>query len=162
MKSIKALCALGILSLLFSCAYQEDTAAFFIDNQFSKNLTVECLPENVNSSVYTYADFDLMSVESYQRYMERLTNITISKIDCEFKNYEGIISNGKIYLDDILLGDFTQSNAMMSISDPELLLQVAEKFLEKTSLEVSFVGESNVAHYLSVNIGIEMKATFVY
>lgn len=162
MKSIKALCALGILSLLFSCSYQEDTAAFFIDNQLSKNFTVECLPENVNSDVYSYADLDLMSIESYQRYMQRLTNITITKIDCEFKNYEGSISNGKIYLDDILLGDFTQSNVTMSVSDPEILVRVAEKFLEKTSLEVSFVGESSVAHYLSVGIGIEMKATFVY
>lgn len=162
MKSIKVLCAIGILSLFFSCSYQEDTVAFFINNQLNKSLTVDGLSENVNSNIYSYTDVDLMSIESYERYIQRLTNINIIKIDCEFMNYEGEISNGKLYLDDILIGDFNGSDERTVISDPEILKRVAERFLERTSLEVSFVGESNASHFLSVDIGIEMKATFVY
>ncbi|MFY0629758.1 MAG: hypothetical protein JXR05_05210 [Flavobacteriaceae bacterium] len=162
MKSIKVLCAIGILSLLFSCSYQEDTAAFFINDQLRNNLTVDGLSENVNSNVYSYADLDLKSIESYERYILRLTDLNIVKIDCEFTNYEGSINNGKIYLDGILLGDFNAGSGRMSISDPDILTSIAERFLEKTSLEVSFVGESDVAHFLSVDIGIEMQATFVH
>ncbi|MBL4605859.1 MAG: hypothetical protein JKY02_09440 [Flavobacteriaceae bacterium] len=162
MKSIKALCVIGILSLIFSCSYQEDTAAFFINNQLNKNLTVDGMSENVNSSIYSYTDLDLMSIESYGRYIQRLTSIDIIKIDCEFANYEGSISNGKLYLDEILLGGFNNSNVRISFSDPEILMSIAERFLEKTSLEVSFVGESDVAYYLSVDIEIEMQATFVH
>ena len=48
------------------------------------------------------------------------------------------------------------------IDNPEILSRISERFLENTSLEFSFVGESNTDHTLTVDVEIEMLATFVH
>ena len=48
------------------------------------------------------------------------------------------------------------------IEDPEILSIISERFLEKTSLDFSFVGESNSQHSLKIDIDIEMLGTFVH
>ena len=164
MKSLKVLCATGILSLFFSCAYQEDTAAFFIENQLNENLIIQrANDENVSSNtIHQNVALDLTSSESYDKYILRLRELEITKFECSFSNYQGSIQNGKLYLDDVLLGDFNASLVHVSIEDVELLEQIETLFLEKTSLDFSFVGESDTDHFLSVDIAVEMKGTFVY
>ncbi len=162
MKSFKALCAIGIFSLVFSsCSYQEDTAAFFIANQLNKSLTVENSSE-VQSTAYANVDVDITSIESYEMYINRITDLNITKLEFRFANYAGSISNGQLFLDGMLLSDFQGNNGLVSITDPAMLANFAERFLEKTSLEFTFVGESNTQHFLSVDLEIELMATFVY
>jgi hypothetical protein len=163
MKSTKVLCAIGILTLFLSCSYQEDTAAFFINNQLNESLTLQRSPENSSSSdIYGRVDIDLTSSESYEQYILRLTDLDITKLDCTFNEYQGSITNGQLFLDDVLLGNFQGSNGHVSITDSQMLRSLAERFLEKTSLDLTFVGESDTDHFLSVNVEIEMMGTFVH
>jgi len=165
MKSLKVLCAIGIVSLFFtSCAYQEDTAAFFIDNQLNESLVIsQTQDETVTSvNIQRQVALDITSSESYERYILRLTQLEISKFECNFSNYQGLIENGKMYLDDILLGDFDANLDHVTIQDPEMLSRIADLFLEKTTLDFSFVGESDTSLTLNVNINVEMKGTFVH
>jgi hypothetical protein len=164
MKSLKVLCAIGILSLFSFCSYQEDTAAFFIDNQLNEHLIIQRIPDESASSnqIDHHVVLDLTSSEAYKKYILRLTQLDITKFECNFSNYQGTIENGQLYIDDILLGNFSASLDHVLIEDEVLLEQIATLFLEKTSLDFSFVGESNTDHFLSVNVNIEMKGTFVH
>lgn len=165
MKSLKVLCTIGILSLFSSCAYQEDRAAFFIDNQIIENLIIQrAFDENnsLNEDIYQNVTLDLTASESYDKYILRLTQLDVTKFECNFSNYQGIIENGKLYLDDILLGDFNAGIDHVHIEDPEVLQRISELFLERTVLDFTFIGESNTEHFLSVNVEVEMKGTFVH
>ncbi|MEQ6125169.1 hypothetical protein AAON49_13255 [Pseudotenacibaculum sp. MALMAid0570] len=162
MKPLKVLCAIGIVSLFFSCSYQEDTAAFFIDNTIQGSMVLERSPEDPSNQVANNLLLDLTSSESYEKYILRLTELKINKFICNFSNYQGEIDNGQIYIDDILLGSFESNMEHVSIEDPETLSRIAELFLEKTTLDFSFVGESDTFHFLSVSVQVEMKGTFVY
>ena len=163
MKSLKVLCTIGILSLFFSCAYQEDTAAFFIENQLNESLIVQpSTDEAASSDIYHDVQLDLTTSESFERYLLRLTDIKISKFTCSFSNYQGVIENGQLFVDGLLLGDFEAGMDHVNVEDPQVLRQIEELFLEKTTLDFSFVGESNTDHFLSVNVQVEMKGTFVH
>jgi hypothetical protein len=166
MKSLKVLCAVGILSLFSSCAYQEDRAAFFIENQLSENLIIERAFNEMNSTadtdIYRNVTLDLTTSESYDKYILRLTQLDISKFEFNFSDYQGNIENGKLFLDDLLLGDFNASMDRFSIEDPDILQRIEELFLERTALDLTFVGESDTAHFLSVSVQVEMKGTFVH
>jgi len=163
MKSLKALCAIGILSLFFSCSYQEDTAAFFIENQLNESLIVERVSnETLGNNIFHNVSLDLKSSESFERYLLRLTDIEITKFTCNFSDYQGIIENGQLFVDDLLLGNFVAGMDHVDIDDPQILRQIEELFIEKTALDFSFVGESNAHHFLSVNVQVEMKGTFVH
>jgi hypothetical protein len=162
MKSTKVLCAIGILTLFLSCSYQEDTAAFFINNQLNESLTIQRSPENSNSDIFGKVNIDLTSSESYEKYILRLIDLEVTKLNCTFNEYQGSITDGKLFLDGLLLGNFQGSNGHVSITDPEMLRSLAERFLEKTSLDLTFVGESNTDHFLSVNVEVEMMGTFVH
>lgn len=165
MRSLKVLCAIGIVSLFFtSCAYQEDTVAFFIDNQLNESLIISrTLDETASASnIQRQVTLDITSSESYEKYILRLTQLEISKFECSFSNYQGVLENGKMYLDDILLGDFNASLDHVTIQDPEMLTRIADLFLEKTSVDFSFIGESDTNLTLNVNINVEMKGTFVH
>tara|TARA_R110001632_G_scaffold18712_7_gene57625 strand:+ start:4499 stop:4990 length:492 start_codon:yes stop_codon:yes gene_type:complete len=163
MKSLKALCAIVIITSFFSCAYQEDTAAFFIENKLTKDLLIErIIDDSSNSSIFKNTELDLTSIESYDTYIKRLVDIEVHYLNCSFSNYEGVISDGQLFLDGILLGDFQSNMQNIRIDNPEVLSRISERFLEKTSLEFSFVGESNTEHTLTVDLEIEMLATFVH
>lgn len=164
MRSLKALCVIGFVSLFFSCSYQENTAAFFIDNQLNEELLILSSQEEDSSGVNIEqgVTLDLASSESYERYLLRLTQLEITKFECSFSNYQGIIENGKLYLDDVLLGDFHANLDYVSIEDTELLSRISELFLEKTSLDFYFIGESDTNHALNVHVNVEMKGTFVH
>lgn len=164
MRSLKVLCAIGMASLLFSCAYQEDTAAFFINNQLNENLTILSAQEegSIGTNIEQGVTLDLTSSESYERYILRLTQLDVTKFQCSFSNYQGTINNGKLYLDDLELGDFHADLHQVSIEDPIVLERISELFLERTSLDFYFVGESSTEHALNVNINVEMKGTFVH
>jgi hypothetical protein len=164
MKSFKVLCAIGVLSFFFSCAYQEDRAAFFIDNQLNENLIIQRVLDesDLNTDIYQNVTLDLTTSESYDKYILRLTQLDITKLECSFSNYLGHIENGKLYLDDVLLGNFTASMDPIYIEDPVILQRIEELFLERTALDFTFVGESTTEHFLSVNVEIEMKGTFVH
>lgn len=165
MKSLKVLCAIGILTLFFSCSNQEDTVAFFIDNQLSESLVIERVssePQNNGVAIDKNVMLDITSSESYERYLLRLKELKVTKFICNFSNYEGTIDNGQLFIDGMLLGDFRANLHSVSIEDPEILERIAELFLEKTALDFSFVGESDTSHFLSVNVQVEMEGTFVY
>lgn len=163
MKSLKVLCAIGMIASFFSCAYQEDTAAFFIENELNKKFVMErVVDEAPNSSIFHNTELDLTSIESYDRYIQRLVNIDVNEFTCSFSNYQGEITNGQLFIDDIPLGAFNSSMQNITIDNQEILTLIAQKFLEKTSLEFSFVGESNTTHSLTVDIEIDMLATFVH
>ncbi len=164
MRSLKVLCAIGIATLLSSCAYQEDTAAFFINNQLNEDLVILNVQgeSSFDSNIEQGVTLDLTSTESYERYILRLTQLEITKFECNFSNYQGVIENGKLYLDDLLLGDFNPDSDSHIVESPELLLRISELFLERTSLDFYFVGESNTDNALNVNINVEMKGTFVH
>ena len=162
MKSLKALCAIGFASLIFSCAHKEDVVAFYIDSELNENLTIQSRPENSTAAIFENTQLNLKSSESYKKYIQRLEEIQITSLKCDFSDYQGIISNGKLFIDGMLLGDFDGSKEHIVISDPKVLSSIADKFLEKTSLEFYFVGESNTTHFLSVDIEIEMSGTFVH
>lgn len=163
MKPLKVLCAIGMLSLFFSCTYQEDTAAFFIDNLLNETLVVERTPENtVNDVISENVELDLRSSESYEKYIRRLKELEVVRFVCNFSNYQGTIESGELFLEDISLGYFSPSLNHVTIEDPEVLSRIAELFLERTTLDFSFEGESSSAHYLSVDVEVELKGTFVY
>tara|TARA_R110000787_G_scaffold91628_5_gene193028 strand:+ start:739 stop:1230 length:492 start_codon:yes stop_codon:yes gene_type:complete len=163
MKSLKALCAIVIITSFFSCAYQEDTAAFFIENKLTKDLLIErTIDDSSNSSIFKNTELDLTSIDSYDTYIKRLVNLDIHYLNCSFSNYEGIISDGQLFLDGVLLGNFQSNMQNIRIDNPEILSRISERFLENTSLEFSFVGESNTDHTLTVDVEIEMLATFVH
>lgn len=162
MKSLKVLCAIGIASLFFSCTHNEDTAAFYIDSELNESLTIQNRPENNSSAIFENTHLNLKSSESYKKYIQRLEDIQITSLKCDFSNYQGTISNGKLFIDGMLLGDFDGDKMHITISDSEILSSIADKFLEKTSLEFYFVGESDTTHFLSVDIEIEMSGTFVH
>ena len=163
MKSLKALCAIGIVSLFFSCSYQEDTAAFFIENQLNESLIIERVSgEAPGNNIFHNTSLDLASSESYERYLLRLIDIKVTKFTCNFSDYQGTIENGQLFVDDLLLGNFEAGMNHVNIDDPEMLRQIGELFLEKTALDFSFVGESSTIHFLSVNVQVEMKGTFVH
>lgn len=164
MRSLRVLCAIGMATLLSSCAYQEDTAAFFIDNQLNEDLVIQNIQgeSTFDGNIEQGVTLDLTSSESYERYILRLTQLEITKFECNFSNYQGIIENGKLYLDDLLLGDFNPELESHTVEDPELLTRISELFLERTSLDFYFVGESNTDNQLNVNINVEMKGTFVH
>lgn len=163
MKPLKVLCAIGILTLFFSCTYQEDSVAFFIDNQLNETLVVERTPENTAANLISEnVTLDLRSSESYEKYIRGLKELEVVRFVCNFNNYQGTIESGKLYLDDFLLGNFDPNLDHVSVEDPEVLSRIAELFLERTSLDFSFVGESSSTHYLSVDVEVELKGTFVY
>lgn len=162
MKSLKVLCAIGFASLIFSCAHKEDVAAFYIDSELNENLTIQSRPENNSSTIFENTQLNLRSSESYKKYIQRLEEIQITSLKCDFSNYQGVISNGKLFIDGMLLGNFDGSKDHITINDPIILSSIADKFLEKTSLEFYFVGESDTTHFLSVDIEIEMSGTFVH
>jgi len=164
MRSLKVLCAIGMTSLPFSCAYQEDTAAFFINNQLNEDLIILSPQEesSYGTNIEQGVTLDLTSSESYERYLLRLTQLDVTKFVCSFSNYQGTIENGKLYLDDLLLGDFHADLDEVSIQDPALLARISELFLERTSLDFYFVGESDTEHTLNVNVNVEMEGTFVH
>jgi len=81
---------------------------------------------------------------------------------CDFKDYQGVIHHGKLFIDGVLLGEFKQNTEKLTVQDFDTLRLIAEKFLEKTSLEFYFKGESTTEHYLSVDIVLEIKGTFVH
>jgi hypothetical protein len=164
MKSLKVLCAIGMATLLFSCAYQEDTAAFFIENQLNEDLVILNVQgeSTFDTNIEQGVTLDLTTSESYERYILRLTQLEITKFECIFSNYQGVIENGKLYLDDLLLGDFNPDAASHTVDDPALLSRISELFIERTSLDFYFVGESDTDHTLNVNINVEMKGTFVH
>ena len=163
MKSLKVLCAIGLLSLFSSCTYQEDRAAFFIDNQFNESLIIQRVMDESdlgqNTNIYQNVLLDLTASESYEKYILRLTQLDI---ECNFSDYQGTIENGKLYLDDILLGDFNANVDHVRVNDAEVLQRIEELFLERTALDFTFVGESQTEHFLSVSIELEMKGTFVH
>ena len=72
------------------------------------------------------------------------------------------IENGKLYVDDILLGDFSANLDHVRVEVSETLELIEQLFLERTALDFTFVGESNTTHFLSVNVTVEMKGTFVH
>lgn len=164
MKSLKVLCAIGLLSLFFSCTYQEDRAAFFIENQLNENLIIQRSSETTLNleDIHQNVTLDLTTSESYDKYILRLTQLDITKFECSFSDYEGTIQNGKLYLEDILLGNFVTSLDHVLIEDPEVLDQIENLFLERTALDFTFVGESSTNHFLSVNVVVAMKGTFVH
>ena len=163
MKSLKVLCAIAIIASFFSCAYQEDTAAFFIENDLSKDLLIErIIDEDQSTSILKITELDLTSIASYDKYIKRLVDLDIIKLNCSFSNYEGVITEGQLFLDGILLGGFQNNMENIIIEDPEILSIISERFLEKTSLDFSFVGESNSQHSLKIDIDIEMLGTFVH
>jgi len=163
MKSLKVLCAIAIIASFFSCAYQEDTVAFFIENDLSKDLLIErIIDEDQSTSILKITELDLRSIASYDKYIKRLVDLDITKVNCSFSNYEGVITEGQLFLDGILLGGFQNNMENIIIEDPEILSIISERFLEKTSLDFSFVGESNSQHSLKIDIDIEMLGTFVH
>jgi|TARA_R110002072_G_scaffold29809_14_gene93795 hypothetical protein len=163
MKSLKVLCAIAIIASFFSCAYQEDTVAFFIENDLSKDLLIErIIDEDQSTSILKITELDLTSIASYDKYIKRLVDLDITKVNCSFSNYEGVITEGQLFLDGILLGGFQNNMENIIIEDPEILSIISERFLEKTSLDFSFVGESNSQHSLKIDIDIEMLGTFVH
>ena len=164
MRSLKVLCAVGMLSIFTSCTYQEDTAAFFIKNTLSENLVVERSTNEPASSdpIYQHVTLDLTKSESYDKYILRLTELDIVNFEFRFSNYQGTIENGQLYIDNVLLGDFNSELNTVQINDPQMLDSIEALFLEKTTLDFSFVGESQTSHYLSVEINVEMEGTFVH
>lgn len=164
MKSIKVLCALGILSLLISCTSQEEAVTFFIDNELNENLIIQ----RVNDENGTQADInrsvslDLRTSESYNKYIRRLRDLEINNFEFLFDNYQGQIQNGQVYLENILLGDFDASMPLITIEDRQVLQRIENLFLERTEVDFIFVGESESNHFLSVDINVEMKGTFVH
>jgi len=163
MKSLKVFCAIVIISSFFSCAYQEDTTAFFIENELTKGLVIErIIDENPETAIFKNTQLDLTSIESYDKYIRRLVEIDINSLNCSFSNYEGVITDGQLFLDGILLGNFQSNMENIRIENPEILSRISERFLEKTSLDFYFIGESNTEHTLTVDIEIEMLATFVH
>lgn len=164
MKSIKVFCALGILALLISCTSQEEAVTFFIDNELNENLIIQRVNEesgtlaNINSRV----SLDLRTSESYNKYIRRLRDLEINNFEFLFDNYQGQIQNGKVYLEDILLGDFDASMGLITIEDNQVIQRIENLFLERTEVDFIFVGESQSNHFLSVEINVEMKGTFVH
>ena len=164
MKSIKVFCALGILALLISCTSQEEAVTFFIDNELNENLIIQRVNEesgtlaNINSRV----SLDLRTSESYNKYIRRLRDLEINNFEFLFDNYQGQIQNGKVYLEDILLGDFDASMGLITIEDNQVIQRIENLFLERTEVDFIFVGESQSNHFLSVDINVEMKGTFVH
>lgn len=162
MKSLKVLCAIGMLSLLFSCAHKEDTVAFFLDNELNNSLTIESGFESTNSRIFRHTELTLTSSVEYNKYIQRLRDLRITKLVCSFRDYQGDIRKGKLFIDGILLGNYIGTMKEMSIDNFDTLTQIAEKFLEKTSVDFYFTGESDTQHYLSVDIKVEMIGTFVH
>lgn len=164
MKSLKLFCAIGLLSFFTSCTNQEEAVTFYLDNQLKENLIIERISNESNhdDDIFTQVPLDLRSSESYDKYIRRLRELDIERFDFSFNDYEGQIQNGQLYLEDILLGDFEGTLNEISINDPELIRTIEELFLERTQLNFSFVGESVTNHYLSVEVNIEMKGTFVH
>ncbi len=161
MRLLKHICVVGIVSLFFSCSYQEDTVAFFIDNQLKNQLIIDGMDENSNKSIHQSAKLDLTSVESFNRYISNLKEVEITRVTCNFDNYQGAIHNGKIHIDDIFLGDFNKAPHKIDIVDTKILKNLGNKFLDKTTLEFYFSGNSSTKHFLNVSIKIEFKGTFV-
>ena len=90
MKSLKVLCAIGILFFFSSCTYQEDRAAFFIDNQLNENLIIQSVfdeTSNTDVDIYQNVSLDLTTSESYNKYILRLTQLDITKFECSFSDY---------------------------------------------------------------------------
>ena len=164
MKSFKLLCAIVLLSFFTSCTNQEEAVTFFIDNQLKENLIVERASNEANyeDDIFKQVPLDLRSSESFDKYIRRLRELEIERFDFSFSEYEGQIQNGQLYLEDILLGDFDEAINQISITDPVLIRTIEELFLERTQLNFTFVGESVTTHYLSVDVNIEMKGTFVH
>ena len=161
MRSLKIFCVVGIVSLFFSCSSQDDNVTFFINNELNSSLTINGSGNELNSRVFKNTSLDLTSSESYEKYIRRLTDVQITKLNCSFQNYQGSITNGKIYIDNILLGDFN-SNDQMDITNETILNLISNRFLEKTVLDFYFIGESDTRHHLTVNVELEIKGTFVH
>ena len=127
MKSLKVLCAIAIIASFFSCAYQEDTVAFFIENDLSKDLLIErIIDEDQSTSILKITELDLRSIASYDKYIKRLVDLDITKVNCSFSNYEGVITEGQLFLDGILLGGFQNNMENIIIEDPEILSIISE------------------------------------
>ncbi len=164
MKSIKVFCALGILSLLISCTSQEEAVTFFIDNELNENLIIQRVNDEngTQTDINSKVSLDLRTSESYNKYIRRLRDLEISNFEFLFDNYQGQIQNGKVYLEDILLGDFDASMGLITIEDNQVIQRIENLFLERTEVDFIFVGESQSNHFLSVDINVEMKGTFVH
>ena len=135
-----------------------------IENQLSENLTIQRVLDesDMNTDIQQNVTLDLTTSEAYDKYILRLTQLDITKFECNFSNYQGTIENGKLYLEDILLGDFNSSLHNVHVDNAEVLQRIEELFLERTALEFTFVGESHTEHFLSVDIEVEMKGTFLH
>lgn len=163
MKTLKLFCVLGLFSLFFSCAYQEDRAAFFIDNELSNSLTIDGLSDNsFNPSIRQSTVIDITSSDSYRKYIRRLKDIDIVELKFNFKDYQGDIRNGKLFIDNVFLGDFDIHSREMSVEDATLVALIENRFLEKKALDVYFTGESDDKHYLLIDVEIMIKGTFVH
>lgn len=164
MKSIKVLCAIGLFTFLFSCTSQEEAVTFFIDNQMNENLIIQRVnsENNTTADIYRQVPLDLRASESYDKYIGRLRDLDIRNFRFSFEDYQGQILNGQVYLEDILLGDFQDQMNEITIEDEQMIQRIEELFLERTELDLIFIGESQSDHFLSVEINIEMKGTFVH
>lgn len=162
MKSIQIGLVSLILLLFTSCSNRDDFVVFYIDNEVSKDLVVEALVDDSTTSLNEISYVDIRDSESFDKYINQLTDLNITKFEFKIENFKNDITNPQLMLDDLLINDFTTNvNGVSEITDRSLLQIIEDKFLEKRRLGLVFRGDSYTSQNFSIGVRIEMLGTFV-
>lgn len=155
---IKSLAVLLLLFFLNSCAYQDESAVFYLDDTVTKTITVNADDfKNSNGNIEVLSKLNLMQSETFAKHIEHLRDLRIVYFEIKMKSSNNLPrANGRLNFDDVEVNCFDPKTMdQHHVKNVELLKIIESKLYEDNELLLSYSCNKNEMQ-ASYTIEIEM------
>lgn len=173
MSHLKSISILTLLAVFFtSCSDRLDTVYFFSKEELKNNLTINLNSES-SQRVLNSTTLSLKSSDFFNKNLEYLRNVEVTKMRYIIKNLDGNIgalSNLQLFLNDISITedldiknlDTKNKNIQLEVINPLLLSKISLLLLNEKSVIISYKNDANDSKSLHINLEflISINGTF--